>query len=766
MKIVRALLLILLTLLLVPSLILVGIFLFPDKLITKSSVETVAREYLPELKVDWKSLNFDIDSKSLTTKEVKVSSSESTCIEYEKSFKFCANELSVEILIDVPDFSSLIVKTLVVDEGSLFLWSAPEKPSGPPNLAGTVETIVGIADMVSDQVIHNVDVAIPTIRLYEGDTHSLASLELTNQDPVDHLTGKFQMKGDSPVELSLLIKEKDRKAQGAWEAELVFGKGERATRLQLMGDKFLGEDESIGVTLLSQFDSPESPLLGKAIRITAFFDLRIIDESDATFNIQSLRLEQIPSASFVELKQCELRWLLGEGYFEVDSSLNCERVALELDSANRPSEIHPQLPDRLNFALQAEATDKDILEYSINLKPIENKLLTLEAAHKGRLNFQKELSYKLLDLNTQLVIKKFADLARAMEKQYDFTLPAPFSQIDGTLKAQSHIETLKDVRGNRLPLKVSSNLKGKNTELRLSADGAVTFYDSEKKNTQVKGEVIIEDVVFTLPKLDPLYGIPKFTSDARIQKEISPRRVEDEVSDSGIDLDLKIKTRSSSGIKLYYYLVDPYLPVSLDIHLVDGSSPAGEISLGEFKISYLEKSLRVTDFTIRLEPEVENSEIKLSAEAVRGAYEVGLSIFGSFESPQIQLSSQPELSRQEILALLLYNRAPQTLTSKEQTNAAEVDAAISDHAIGLLGMWAFASAPIDTVTYDPEQEVYTAQVSLPSGTTLNVGSDWENVTGVELAKKIGMNWFLVSRYRTNTDGEEEGRMMLEWRQAY
>jgi outer membrane protein W len=67
-------------------------------------------------------------------------------------------------------------------------------------------------------------------------------------------------------------------------------------------------------------------------------------------------------------------------------------------------------------------------------------------------------------------------------------------------------------------------------------------------------------------------------------------------------------------------------------------------------------------------------------------------------------------------------------------------AAIKDGAIGLSSMYVLASTPVESVNYDSGSGVVTARVRLAEGTTLNVGTQSNQVSQVGVRKRLGKHW--------------------------
>jgi len=105
--------------------------------------------------------------------------------------------------------------------------------------------------------------------------------------------------------------------------------------------------------------------------------------------------------------------------------------------------------------------------------------------------------------------------------------------------------------------------------------------------------------------------------------------------------------------------------------------------------------------------------------------------------------------------VMLYNRTSKDIDRFQSESVGGAEAAFSDRALGLIGIWAFASTPIESVSYDSRSQTYRAQIGLPGGVKFDIGTDWERVQNLSLRKRISKYWMVVTSYQPGTD-ENEG----------
>ncbi len=130
------------------------------------------------------------------------------------------------------------------------------------------------------------------------------------------------------------------------------------------------------------------------------------------------------------------------------------------------------------------------------------------------------------------------------------------------------------------------------------------------------------------------------------------------------------------------------------------------------------------------------------------------------------LRSEPSLPRDDIISLILYGKTSDRLASFEKESVGSTQAAINDRALGLFSIWAFASTPIESVSYDSNRKIYSANISLPGGISLNIGTNWEQVNSLSLRKYIANGWSFVTSYEPSDISEEKSDFLLKKEISY
>lgn len=141
---------------------------------------------------------------------------------------------------------------------------------------------------------------------------------------------------------------------------------------------------------------------------------------------------------------------------------------------------------------------------------------------------------------------------------------------------------------------------------------------------------------------------------------------------------------------------------------------------------------------------------------------VRILLLGSTEKPRIEFESDPPLERNQIVSVLLFNKLPDELTEDEASSTGSFSQATADGALGLFSLFFLSSTPVESISYDPVSQTYSARLRLDKKTTLSVGSDFDKERQVALRRRLGGRWAIRTELH---DTQGEGGVLLtllEW----
>lgn len=199
------------------------------------------------------------------------------------------------------------------------------------------------------------------------------------------------------------------------------------------------------------------------------------------------------------------------------------------------------------------------------------------------------------------------------------------------------------------------------------ASGTVRL-DSVDSRPTLMGDLSLKDAVFDIEKL-PKAGPP--TLDVSFKDKATDADQADDAGIVGIDLSVK----ADRNIRMTGRGVDARL--SLDIALTEQLvSPqiGGSVRIDRGRFELLGKRFELVPSTMQIAQPMSQSRLNINAEREDRGFTYTISITGTVERPEINLSSTPELPEDEVLSRVLFGRSPSQLSAFE---AAQLGAAIA-----------------------------------------------------------------------------------------
>lgn len=432
-----------------------------------------------------------------------------------------------------------------------------------------------------------------------------------------------------------------------------------------------------------------------------------------------------------------------------------------------------RLPELLNMQSEgkiwlatyfAERTDgrAPLFDAKVDVDPLANKLFSLDLALSAK-GF-KENHEVLLEpaLASALVVHSFQGLKTFLDG-YGIMVPAPFHVLEGKIRVRADGPVTHNKDAYQIPVSANVALASKNQTVDFDTEAKVSV-TKKMDAAHVAVNTLIHQIQIELPPIDPIRGIPAFVPDARIVEE-TPRKKKPG-KQFKIEVDVSVKTEKPAAIRLLSHLAKPNVPITLDVQ-VEGEKTSGFVNLEPFRIVYLKRATTVERFKLSLKavkPGVYPLDGRLRFDQTQ--YKVFIDIGGTSESPQLQFSSEPYLDRADIVSVLIYDQTTAQLASGEAETAGNVNAAVADRAIGLFGIWMFASTPIRSFSYNRATGTYRATVLLADGVTAAVGRSEEQSTSLELRKRLSQRWVITASWGDNTNRDDVGKLTLQWERRY
>jgi hypothetical protein len=148
-------------------------------------------------------------------------------------------------------------------------------------------------------------------------------------------------------------------------------------------------------------------------------------------------------------------------------------------------------------------------------------------------------------------------------------------------------------------------------------------------------------------------------------------------------------------------------------------------------------------------------------------YTIHANLYGTLDEPVIKFVSNPPLSDQDVISVLLFGRTSEDLDSGETQSVGNVRSAITNRGLGLASLYLLASTPVESVGYDPESGTFSAKFKLAAGTSLNVAESQKQLESLGIKQRVGKHWAITTQYGNPADPTDRSvSTVLEWSHRY
>lgn len=402
-------------------------------------------------------------------------------------------------------------------------------------------------------------------------------------------------------------------------------------------------------------------------------------------------------------------------------------------------------------------------EVQVKIDSVQNKLFSVDFATSADVFKQVEEWTFEPRLKADVVVHSFQGLRQFLDAK-GIMIPAPLDVLDGTLTLKADSPIARDQKSSTAMVRLDVDLKSKTQTVVAGADVEIQLANTLKA-LELDVDAVIQQMILELPPLDPVMGIPALSTDSRIVR--APKK-KSALPEFVVHVFTRVSTANPGAIQLLFKYAKPHVPVSLSVHSKDAVT-SGFVRIEPFQIHYLRRTVHVENVQLSLAKDDED-DLPLNGKfrIEQGGYKIFITLKGTAQSPAIGFTSDPVLSKDDIISVLLYGRVSDQLVSAEAETAGNLNAAMADRAIGLFGLWAFASTPIQSFSYNSTTKTYTATVDLGDGLTAGVGTNWERSTNFELRKRLSRRWMLTAAWSPSVaqNARQEGRIVLQWEKRY
>ncbi|HKX12533.1 MAG TPA: translocation/assembly module TamB domain-containing protein [bacterium] len=456
-------------------------------------------------------------------------------------------------------------------------------------------------------------------------------------------------------------------------------------------------------------------------------------------------------------------------------SMNCP-LRVDVTPVRLPSPAYTKLvtiPQNLDFILKTELETHFLpsLEspvagtLDLEMIPISQQLLTFKGDTKTKFSGVPGLFPKgwtaLTDLDFFATVPRFQKVVEVLDKTA-FAIFAPLNVLDGEIEFGLSGQTDLIRSKGKLPVVFKTRLNSQTQAFNSDGKGEIEF-EVVKKETkaQLLLEIILDEAKLVLPHLG-MQALPQILPDNRL---IDPKKVV-KAARADLKYQVKVKTAPDKPARLFSNLSKDSVPLYLDL-TADNLKLDGTVKIGKTPLSILRRNVSIQEFTITLAEPTDFSQINGTIRVDYSNYDIDLLILGTMKRPRVVFQSNPPLSQEEIISVLIYGEPYDALDTSQSNSVGNVASAVADRALRLSSLFLLASTPVESVGYDPASGYVSARFRLGGDTSLEVGTQEGHTQKVGLRKNIGGNWIMNTYIENDSDeGSQRGGAFLDWYKRY
>lgn len=483
-----------------------------------------------------------------------------------------------------------------------------------------------------------------------------------------------------------------------------------------------------------------------------------------------------PSIPLLEIRELDLKNgpdgldLRGK----VDTNFAVGEYAPQAGASALPA---PPIRTKLSGLVTAKRVPGDEIRFGLELNPSVQYGLSLGGKVSGFFNPDTSV-WGLSETGIRLESAVFARTVAALEKTR-YAVPAPFNELRGSASLVIGEGAIASSREKtfRIPVRLETRLKSPTQALvtETSGDFAVTPQPLAMKMTlQAK----LNEIWLQAPDLNPIVPMPAVVGDSRIVEKGANPEPSPSMSvasapngkpameePSVFAYDVAIST-PAHPIRVLHRIFEPAAAFRVNGKVSNMAGAAFDVKFEPMKVVYLKREATLEKLLVNVDPEKAGVGLDGRVSIQKADYTLFADLGQVGGKTSIELSSDPPLSEDDIVSLILFNQLSSDLDSGGASSVQDTRSAISKRAVGFFSFWVLSSTPVESVAYDPTTHVYSARVKLPGGFTATVGSDWENAQEIGLRKRLGGKWVVTAGSVTDSKGVTTQESMIEWYNRY
>lgn len=767
------------------SLIIITIGLFATWLINNPKEGlTLAQKYIlpKDLDIKWDTFDLDIYRINGFTFDVKVDIENLLMTKEKPKIRAPIDKIDLDILIDPFATSQLAVNKLKI-KSSQEIYFLSEKQNSPSkkSIYEQALSILNKIDMLKVESPENFSVEVSSLKIDSKNVPLLLSFTLNAKSKANiqidsniNELGKASFKSIISAEIFL----DHRKDQPLLDGNISFDSNELNAKsifhLNVKdnkgGDKIVQAELDSNITYIygksKIIFNPKAKIFLNPKTLGIDIDSNALGIPGPLKEVKNISLKALVPLSEGKMwssKETDVQVIAPLRVFFVDKKtrLSIKKVCKDCEI---PQKLMAKVKGQIWLSnLFSDSNKKmEVIQAQMTLEQVTNRIFHLEM--NANLEAFKENKKFLFspNVNAAVDIYSFKEFLKLLKTE-KILIPAPIDTLDGTVKVSLAGDAMKMKKSSIFPLNIVIDLSSENQKVKLKSDAEVIL-DKTFKKAGLNIFVDVQDLELVLPPLDPIKGIPRIVSDTRILKD--PKKIKTKKGFQ-LNVDFSVRTAEAGAIKLKHKIFKPYIPITLNLTNKDDLAP-DYIKTEPFDVVYLRRKMSVKKLKLDMS-QLKKSVIPIEArfQVNQTEYTVFIDIKGTVENPNLILSSDPYLPENEIISVLLYNTTSKNLAEGDANTSASVQSAVANRAIGLFGLWVFASTPIKRFYYNPATNVYSATIAISNSVTAEVGTNWEQATNVELHKRLSKRWVITAAFTPATnEADPSKKLVLQWEKRF
>lgn len=362
-----------------------------------------------------------------------------------------------------------------------------------------------------------------------------------------------------------------------------------------------------------------------------------------------------------------------------------------------------------------------------------------------------------------LVIEKVKETIKLLMRPPYNILPAPFNALEGPLNIKMKGE---DAQGNDSKVNLSSelNMRSKTQAIHFVLDSKIPFSLDKKEIKGIDAELIIKRIALQLPKLARNRIPPQMLPDKRFKNQEKEKKKKRNVAkakkQAHKDLDIKLQALGNESFNLKTNLLDEILRLNFDLAINEKGVRTGFLSALPLRTTFFKRPINLKHMKITFNQPV-IPQIVAQVIFDLPEYQITLDIEGPINQPRHAFKSVPPLPLDDIYSVLLFGQPLSSLEDTDKESAQKTSELVSKGILSLAVLYYFAGTPVESIGYDPDTDVVTAQVGLGEKSSLHLSGEEGGLNSAGVRRSLGKGWYIDSSVQKSSGPNNDFGVLLE-----